>query len=362
MAEYTIELRDAIKAYGNIFDFSYDFYDNKRKPEFERNFIRHFYFREICTEPIERFKLLLEDKMKTIFPYYNELFKTAAIEYSVLDNYDIRETTTLKRENEGASSGESFSVGKIQNEQETETNEDRTTNKVGEGNATTTKSRTETGSSETNRTATSDTERSETVNTTVDTDETLNGSKVRTGSETETGDSENIKKYLDTPQGQTNLSDSKYLTTLNHDTENHGNTKTFNDLTDTTNETKTVDGKTDTLTDGESHTETDETISKSDSLEIGDEETTKNTDEVDETETAKTTNKFTGEERTTADNNTRTRSKGSTTETIEHTRKGNIGVDTDADMIQKHIKLQKILTQIEKMFFDECEDLFMLVW
>ena len=121
-------------------------------------------------------------------------------------------------------------------------------------------------------------------------------------------------------------------------------------------ETETTETNTDkTIT-------TNETKSKTDNLSSDGNETVTNIDTVNETENAKTTNTFTGEERTTADNNTRTRSEGYTTETIEHTKKGNIGVDTDADMIQKHIALQKILTQIEKMFFDECEDLFMLVW
>lgn len=337
MARYTIELGDVVRYGNNIFDFDYDFFDPQRKPEFERNFIRHFYFREICTEPIERFKVLLEDKMKTVFPYYNELFKTAAVEYSILDNYDIRETTTLKRENVGASSGESYSTGKILNEQETETNEDRT------------RSQTEKANSEGVRNGSTDTERSETVTESADTTETLDGTKTRDLTETETSDDNIVKKFLDTPQGQVDLKDSKYLTTLNDDTRALENEKKLGG-SETDNQTKTVDTDTETTTEGNSKTTTEETNTKTDNVELSGEEN------------AKTTNKFSGEERTTADNNTRTRSEGSTTETIEHTRKGNIGVDTDADMIQKHIKLQKVLTQIEKMFFDECDDLFMLVW
>lgn len=309
MAEYTIELRKIVEGGKNIFPFNYPFYDEKKRPDFEKRFIKHFYFREIGCETVDRFIHYLDDKMNTVFPYYNELFKTAAIEYSVLDNYNIKETTTMKRENVGASSGESYSVGKILNEQTTETDENRTSNRI--------------GSSETTR------------NTTNESDETANTSRDRDGSEDETNSSKKIKKFLDTPQGQVDLTDSKYLTTLGDDTEDGDRNKTLTETESSeTSATKTSSG----------------------------EETSDYSDNVAENSEAKTSNTFTGEERTTADNNTRTRSEGSTTETIEHTRKGNIGVDTDADMIQKHIKLQKILTQIEKMFFDECEDLFMLVW
>lgn len=41
---------------------------------------------------------------------------------------------------------------------------------------------------------------------------------------------------------------------------------------------------------------------------------------------------------------------------------GNIGVQTQSDMLEKHLILQKKLKNIEKNFFDECEELFMMVY
>lgn len=293
MAVYTMELRTIIEHGYNIFNFPYEFYDEKEREKFQRDFIRHFYFREIGTETIDRFLLNLEDIFATVFPYYNELFKTAEIEYSILDNYKLMETTTIKRDNVGKSSGVSSSVGQVFDTQETESNESR----QGESSGTTTA--TENGES----------------NTTIN------------GTDNKTENQNVIKKFLDTPQGLTDLTDTRYLTTLNQDTSETTST-----------------GKTTSTTTG-----TDEKSSESE---------THQTDTTETTATAKTS----AEQKTTADSNTRNSVEQSMSETLETLRSGNIGVDTDADMIQKHIKLQQILKKIELMFFDECECLFMGVY
>lgn len=45
----------------DLFDFDYEFYDPLLKDEFEKQFIRHFYMREIAYESIALFKLKLQD-------------------------------------------------------------------------------------------------------------------------------------------------------------------------------------------------------------------------------------------------------------------------------------------------------------
>lgn len=305
MAKYSIELRHVVADRGNIFNFPYEFYDEKEREKFERDFIRHFYFREIGAETIDRFLLFLEDKMQTVFPYYNKMFEATKIEYNILDNYYLKESTSLKRENIGTSSGVSSTVGQTFDNQTTETNEERN------------------GSHENDETKTTDTQKNGTNS--VEASQTVNGTTSETRNDK--------KRFLDTPNGQTDLTNSKYLTTLNDD-----------DMTGSGTSKTETDSKTDTTT---SETGKDTTTLKS---------------EGSEEQTAKTDITFTGEQRSTADNNTRSRSEGSTNETIVIERKGNIGVDTDSDGIIKHLKLQEILTKIEKMFFDECEDLFMLVY
>lgn len=344
MANYTIELRHVVEEH-NIFDFDYPFYDERKRPDFEKAFIRHFYFREICCDTVDRFKLFLEDKMKTVFPYYNELFNTANVEYSILDNYNIRETTSTKRENVGSTSGESYAVGKTIDEQSAETTEDRTAHKSGDETATSENTRNASATSETVTNGTEAIDSKEDMSVTEDKTKALN--------ETETTDNEEIKKFLDTPQGQVDLSDSKYLTTLSHDTQDKSVTKKHDGTENNEQVTaKTVD--TDKVTSENTTTTGTETTD--------DNGTVKTVSEGDETSNTKTGSTFTGEQRSTNDTAIRSRSEGEYSETIEHTRRGNIGVDTDADMIQKHIRLQKILKEIEKMFFNECEDLFMLVW
>ena len=62
MAQYTMELRTIIENGYNIFDFPYQFYDEEQRLKFQEHFIKHFYFREIGCDTIDRFKWYLEDK------------------------------------------------------------------------------------------------------------------------------------------------------------------------------------------------------------------------------------------------------------------------------------------------------------
>lgn len=280
MANYTIELRDVVST-RNIFDFDYPFYDENKRLEFEAKFIKHFYFREIGCPTIDRFKHYLQDKMLTVFPYYNELFKSASIKYDVLDNYKLTETYERKIDTNGKTSGISSSVGQTFDTQESNANQNKTVDNEGNVN--------------------------------------VSGNKTTEGSANSTN--QNVKKFLDTPQGLTDLSDSKYLTNLTQD--NANGTQTTEGSERSQNDTETT-GK---------ETTVDNVVTNSNQ-----------------------------ETKTTNDNNTRTFSEGEQSESYTLTRRGNIGVDTDSDAIEKHNRLQKTLRSIEKMFFDECEDLFMLVY
>lgn len=305
MSKYTLELRNVLEREPVLFDFPYEFYDEEKRHDFEKNFIHHFFFREICVDSIARFKHYLEDKMVNVFPYYNELFKAADIEYSILDNYKMSEKTTVTRENEGKTAGFASAVGKVNDSE----------NSTARG----------TGSDTTSATGNSMSHKGGTVT------ETGNATETDTQSQTENGAVE--KKHLDTPNGKVDFSDPKYLSNISKDESNltrEGNGTKENETEKTTayNTTDTTDTTSETESTTESETETNRTA----------------------------------EQKTTTDANNREYMHGSMTEIMEHTRVGNIGIDTDSDMIHKHIKLQKILSQIERMFFDECEDLFMQVW
>lgn len=360
MAEYTIELRDVV-ANHNIFDFRYPFYDPNKRMEFEQRFIRHFFFREIGCIPIDRWKIFLEDKMNVVFPYYNMLMETATIEYDIMDNYRLTETYKRNVERNEQNNAINSTVGRVFETQETETNQNRTIDTL-ENNDTIGKDTTKAvGTSTTDSTGNSTTENSETVNGTTSENSEVSGTATKSSTSNSNGTQEDIKKFLDTPQGKLDLNDSNYLTTLNHDNGTKTEQTTASE-TDETSQTTESSGSNTTTTNGNSETNTTDnsetnTTNDSETNTLLNSERNANENLVDEIKgTAKQ------EQHSTADNNTRVYSKGDTKEEYVIERRGNIGVDTDSDGIQKHIKLQKVLMEIEKMFFNECEDLFMLVY
>nr|DAK73636.1 MAG TPA: Lower collar protein [Caudoviricetes sp.] len=80
-----------------FFNFNFPFYNEEKRAEFEQNFLRHFYMREIGLETIDYFMLRLEDKLNTIMPYYNKLLMANEKEYNPFYNEIIDETITRDR-------------------------------------------------------------------------------------------------------------------------------------------------------------------------------------------------------------------------------------------------------------------------
>ena len=87
----------------NIFNFEWDFYDEAKKLNFEKKFLKHFYVREIAHETYDLWHLRLEDKLAMIMPYYNQLYKSAELEFNPLHDVDI----TTRHEGTDSSSGSS---------------------------------------------------------------------------------------------------------------------------------------------------------------------------------------------------------------------------------------------------------------
>lgn len=333
MAQYTMELRTIIENGYNIFDFPYQFYDEEQRLKFQEHFIKHFYFREIGCDTIDRFKWYLEDKFNLLMPYYNELFVTALIEYDKKFNYDVTETHETTRDTKGKSKQEKYAVGQFSGENESETEGNKNVHGTQNNLTESTDSITENG--------TSKTETSETVNNeTTGTDETTNKS-------TETGSQKEVNKFMDTPQGLTDLTDTNYLTNLTDNEKNNSNT-----VEGEVN--KVTSGTSKTTSSGSSETENNNTVnSEGNNLFTG---------ENEEQTQEKYNSKSTDSQKTTFDDNTRNETDESQIEKTTRRMYGNIGIQTASDIITKHIELQQILKKIELMFFDECEDLFMLVY
>lgn len=225
MSKYTTELRYICETYAGldesvgydhineviaeakdqIFE-EYPIFDEDYRSVLNTKILRHYYTREICAETVGLWKLWLNNKMNEIMPYYNELYRSALLEFNPLN--DVNVTTT------------------------------RSINTSGNDSGNTTKTATDSKTRERDVT--------EELEGTVENDVNSN-----TNTETDsTNTSKQINRYSDTPQGGLNGLDldanNMYLTnaTINDESgsshsETDGQTVTSNDTTE--NRTITTD-------------------------------------------------------------------------------------------------------------------------
>lgn len=80
------------KARPKLFSFDFPIYDESYRSILETKIIKHYYFREIGAETYGLFKFWLDTKLNEIMPYYNQLYKTAVIEFNPLYTFDVYKT------------------------------------------------------------------------------------------------------------------------------------------------------------------------------------------------------------------------------------------------------------------------------
>lgn len=217
MGKYTTEVRSICESYAGlvtsvgysqieetieksrekIFDFDFPIFDENYRSVIETKILKHFYTREIGLETVGLWKLKLNTKMNEIMPYYNQLYKSALLEFNPLYDVDIT------RSHKGNSTGDKNSTGK----------------------------------------------NVETIGITDTSTSTDNNTKVSTGENngtvTSNGTDANshLDKYSDTPQGSIqNLSDGTYLTNAREVSDNgttSANSVSNNDMSLNENETRT---------------------------------------------------------------------------------------------------------------------------
>lgn len=195
MAKYTTEVRTICESYSGltasvgysqiekviekskekIFDFDFPIFDESYRSVIETKILKHFYTREIGLETVGVWKLKLNVKMNEIMPYYNQLYKSALLEFNPL--YDVDVT----RKHEGANTGDRNSV---------ETN------------------------GETSRV-------SETYSDNENTEKSSKGTNNGSVSNTSKNNTNHLDKYSDTPQGSvSDLTNGTYLTNAREITDN----------------------------------------------------------------------------------------------------------------------------------------------
>ena len=103
-------------AYPKIFDSSLVFHDEETKARLLPKILLHYYQREIGFETVGLWKLKLNQKLREILPYYNQLYESEELEYNPLQNVsnththrgtltkDHTETRNLTTVDDGSSS------------------------------------------------------------------------------------------------------------------------------------------------------------------------------------------------------------------------------------------------------------------
>lgn len=118
----------------DLFNFEYDFYDPLLKDEFEKQFIRHFYMREIAYESIALFKLKLQDYLELNMDKWAIIYQ----KFNGLDpfiNYDVQ--TDRKTDEDETKNQELNRENTLQNNrEENQTNVLDTTGNTKEQNTT----------------------------------------------------------------------------------------------------------------------------------------------------------------------------------------------------------------------------------
>lgn len=114
-------IQDAIP---KVFNFDFPIYDENYRNVLCAKILKHYYTREIGAETVGLWKLWLDARLNEIMPYYNQLYKSAMIEFNPM--YDIDLTTEYMKTADGStdvtgdsdetSSGDSGSISINDNE------------------------------------------------------------------------------------------------------------------------------------------------------------------------------------------------------------------------------------------------------
>ena len=172
------------KAVPKVFDFEWPICDEDYRVPLEKKILRYFYTREIGCETYGLWKLMLQNKLCEIMPYYNQLYKSELLMAGVNPLTDVDYTKSGNRTDEGADT--------------------RTTEREGTDN----------------------------TETTATSKDVKKGETSGKDSTSVYGNQTHIKKYSDTPQGTlTGVENGTYLTEAE-----------FNTDSDDTNTTITTSG------------------------------------------------------------------------------------------------------------------------
>lgn len=94
------DIRNVIRlSRDKVFDFPYPIFDEDYRSVLETKILMHYYTREIALETAGLWKHFLDFRMNEIMPYYNELYKSALLEFNPFFTVDL--TKDYSKTNDG---------------------------------------------------------------------------------------------------------------------------------------------------------------------------------------------------------------------------------------------------------------------
>lgn len=291
------------KAREKVFDFDFPIYDASYASVLETKFLKHYYTREIGFETVGLWKLWLNKRLNEIMPYYNQLYKSALLEFNPFYDVDVYTEGSKNGKFDEATSSKGTSKG-VRTDDLKEATNGKITRTDNLSEDTTSKS-----TSNSNATRTDDLAHTDTTTTSASA----------------------WDEYSDTPQGALNgVRSLEYLTTARHTSSdtteaNHGsNTGTQRNVGE-----QTVNGTGKVTNTGTQTSEANDTKANTGTqTNVGD---------------------------TTSDG---TRNYTNTDDYLEHVY-GKRGSDSYSKLLQEY---RKTFINIDMMIIEELSDLFMNVW
>lgn len=80
------------KSWNKIFTTKCTFFDETYRSVLCKKILKHFYLREIGSETVGIWKLWMNTKLEEIMPYYNQLYRSALLEFDPLKDYSVERT------------------------------------------------------------------------------------------------------------------------------------------------------------------------------------------------------------------------------------------------------------------------------
>lgn len=103
-------------SWNKIFTTKAEIFDENYRAIICKKILKHYYLREICSETVGIWKMWLNTRLEEILPYYNQLYKSALLEFNPL--YDVNITRSHNR---------TIDENKTENGTSTETSTDKNT-------------------------------------------------------------------------------------------------------------------------------------------------------------------------------------------------------------------------------------------